>query len=209
MSLFHTSKNFVLRHMLKPIVMVDQAVAQNPLHPSHERTLQKLNNPALKNKLVVTIITTKKTVANKAVVRSRVSRRLREAVFESLRERGYGREGQVLKDDGRNAPLIGTLHFYPTFDSLNEKWDDLKQEVGMVVDKLIAAKRKGGKRPGQTRGPQHWGGGNRDDSRGVGPRPARDTQDWGRRSEGPMQKPVGTNGKPSGASFRRFTPRNQ
>ncbi|RPB14458.1 hypothetical protein P167DRAFT_563922 [Morchella conica CCBAS932] len=145
---FFTSKSFTLLHSLTPIVLVDPSVVSNPHHPLNQRVLERIkaeetNEP----RLIITALATKKNVSKNSVVRNKAVRRVREAVYEILRVKGYGREGESLRvaekyaGNGRER-LVGTLSFSVTMDSVVTAWSDLKGEIGVAIDKFIAISQK-------------------------------------------------------------------
>jgi hypothetical protein len=145
---FLTSKSFTLLHSLTPVVMVDPNVVSNHYHPLNRRVLERIraeetNEP----RLIITALAPKKNVSKNAVVRNKAVRRVREAVYEILRGKGYGREGELLRvaekyaANGRER-LVGTLSFSVTMDSVVTAWSDLKGEIGIAIDKFIAISQK-------------------------------------------------------------------
>ncbi|KAG0638635.1 hypothetical protein HOY80DRAFT_1001642 [Tuber brumale] len=140
-SVFHVTKNFILRQSLKSQALVNTKILQNPMHPLHAQIQAKFHDPTLKHKLVVNF-TASKTVSKKAVVRNRARRRTRQVVYQVLRERGYGEEGEPLAQGGREKGVTGSLTWFPTFESVNAAPEELKAEVEVAVDRWLAFREK-------------------------------------------------------------------
>ncbi|KAG0125175.1 hypothetical protein HOY82DRAFT_543304 [Tuber indicum] len=164
MSVFHVTKNFILRQSLKSQALVNTKILNNPMHPLHAQIQAKFHDPTLVQKLVVNF-TASKSVSKKAVVRNSARRRTRNVVYQVLRERGYGKEGEPLALGGREKGVTGSLTWFPTFESVNTPLGELKAEVEVAVDRWLAFRERelalggvGGKRGGQKKGGGRGGG---------------------------------------------------
>ncbi|KAI5847202.1 hypothetical protein DFP73DRAFT_593052 [Morchella snyderi] len=145
---FFTSKSFTLLYSPTPIAMVDLNVVSNIYHPLNRRVLERIraeetNEP----RLIIAALATKKNVSKNSVVRNKGVRRVREAVYEILRAKGYGREGELLRATEKCAAngseqLVGTLSFSVTMDSVVTAWSDLKGEIVIAIDEFIAISQK-------------------------------------------------------------------
>lgn len=144
---FFTSKSFTLLHSLTPIVSADPSVVSNSHHPLNRRVLERIRAKETKPRLIITTLAKKRNVSKNSVVRNKGVRRVREAVYEILRAKGYGREGESLRVAEKYAGngqerLVGTLSFSVTMDSVVTAWSDLKGEIGIAIDKFIAISQK-------------------------------------------------------------------
>ncbi|PUU82506.1 hypothetical protein B9Z19DRAFT_1120539 [Tuber borchii] len=171
MSVFHATKNFILRQSLKPQALVNSRILANPMHPLHAQIYAKFHDPTLKDKLVINF-TASKNVSKKAVVRNRARRRTREAVYQALRERGYGKEGEPLAGGGREKGVTGSLSWFPTFESVNAASEELRAEVRVAVDRWLEFRERalagGGGKGEKKKGGGGEGGGGGGQGKGKG-----------------------------------------
>ena len=131
------------------------------MHPLHAQIHAKFHDPTLKDKLVINF-TASKTVSKKAVVRNRARRRTREAVYQALQERGYGKEGEPLAGGGREKGVTGSLTWFPTFESVNAASEELRAEVRVAVDRWLEFRERalaGGGKGEKKKGGEGVGGG--------------------------------------------------
>lgn len=148
--LLTTCKSFILQHCPRTIVQVDPSVIANPYHPLRSKVLERLKTQDTP-RLIVNVLATKKKVSPYAVVRNRAIRRVREATYEVLREKGYSREGERLRVGKHGLKssrenLVGTLAFWTTSESVLIGWGELKEEIGKAIDKFIALRQGKAKR---------------------------------------------------------------
>lgn len=135
---FVTGKSFNLQHALRPLILVNSNISENRYHPLHEKVLRKLETQD-KPQLIINITATIKKTSSKAVVRKKSVHRVREATYQILKEKGYGKDGKA--EDGRSN-LVGTLAFRTTAETVLTPWEELKEEVRGALGKWIVLRQK-------------------------------------------------------------------
>lgn len=83
--------------------------------------------------------TTTKEVAPNRTVRSWICRRVKQAMVESLRKRGWDSNGRPIEGGGRESSLYGTLQFKPLAASIQCTVSRLLEETDMVVSQIVEA----------------------------------------------------------------------
>jgi len=79
----------------------------------------------------------RKEFESKRVVRSWVTRRLRQAFVESLRKKGYASDGSRIEAAGNKPALFGTAQLFPERPILKMRFMDLVEQTDLVVQQII------------------------------------------------------------------------
>lgn len=83
-------------------------------------------------------VTSYKSFADKRVVRTYASRKLRLAFIESLRKKGIAPDGSRLPEcDQKLAPVFGTASLHPKIDILTTRMTDLVRDTDNVVRQIL------------------------------------------------------------------------
>lgn len=83
-------------------------------------------------------VTSYKSFADKKVVRTYASRKLRLAFTESLRKKGIAPDGSRLPGPGQaQAPIFGTASLHPKIDILTTRMKDLVRETDNAVKRIL------------------------------------------------------------------------
>ncbi|KAF4549937.1 Hypothetical protein D9617_19g102420 [Elsinoe fawcettii] len=102
----------------------------HPLTIPAKRQLEKWKTQSFKWNISVPT-----AVSKRAVVRNWVKRRLQTAIKEALRERGWGSNGEVLKEGGKK--LEGALVLIAEQHLVTASWEDVKTRVENMLDSVV------------------------------------------------------------------------
>lgn len=119
-----------------------QEFLTNPAHPYHIRIQRRIDSfdPTKLHWSVGAAL----DVAKKRVVRSWVTRRVREAVREELKARGWGRDGSVLEQQASGetkTPLRGALRIFMSTDRRQEvitaSGEAVRENVRAILKEVV------------------------------------------------------------------------
>jgi hypothetical protein len=85
-------------------------------------------------------VITRKSFADKRVLRSWAARRVRQAFVESLRKEGYAQDGSRIGRQG--VPLIGTAQLFPVGTIMKTNFKDLVSQTDLLVQAIIKGQNK-------------------------------------------------------------------
>ena len=79
----------------------------------------------------------RKDMAQKRVVRSWASRRLRQAFTASLEKKGYAKDGTRIKGTDNESALYGTAQLTPELSSIKTSYEELVKQTDIAVLEMI------------------------------------------------------------------------
>lgn len=82
------------------------------------------------------VLAKKKDDLYKSTLRSRVNRRVRQAMEESFEKFGFKTDGTRLKDDGQPA-LYGTVEVFVDFGVMNHPFSEITRQTDVVLNRLV------------------------------------------------------------------------
>lgn len=110
-----------------------------PLHPEHYRMKHRMVNNT--SSLWLSVICAKLNGGNKKVIRSHMVRRVRTAVTEALRKRGYDMSGKRLSTGAETGSwrgdLFGTMLISPKEMALTADFDVLRTQAELAVGTMV------------------------------------------------------------------------
>lgn len=143
-------KTFKVNYAADYKTFIIQHICTDPSHPLQEA--QRRRQRERKKEGLWWHATTGVDLAKSSCVRAWARRRLRNAVTEELKARGYDEKGKLLNANTikGKADLTGSLRLHVQLPLLPAKFVEVKEEVGKVLDALLqGAKNETG---GQTSG---------------------------------------------------------
>jgi len=114
-----------------PVSSYTQLMPDNPRWPMLEKRWQTRTDPLWWS------ATSSKDFAMKSTVRSWACRRVRTALVNSLKKKGWDRNGRPIAGSGQDAPLYGTLQLSPAFGSIGIGVKELSKETDMIVSEIV------------------------------------------------------------------------